>query len=256
MNKTIKLAAAVAVLFGAHFGAQAQSAPAQNEVSGVSLADARKYSRFIMSYEMTGFTTNEEAHGSFNGKDSRYLNGFGLALMHGEKLPHNIPLYIEFGLKFHMGFWGKEERKSVLGSYYTLTQRMQNMTFTVPLNINYRIKFSERMYIAPFVGLNMKVNAMLRSRGKYSDNYYKDFGIDKDKASKWHNYLSPKDENGNETTEEPWKVIQFGWQAGVAFTINDLNLGVSYGTDFIPACKSNKARINSSTLSISLAVPI
>lgn len=254
MKNLGKVAAIAAVLLGAHFGVQAQTESVKTVESEVSVSDAPKYTRLAMSYEMTGFTANDKLSGAFDGRDSRYLNGFGLALVHGSKLPHNIPLFIEIGLKFHMGFYSKDSQKNI-GKDYRYSERMQNLTFTVPLNFNYRLKISETTYVAPFVGLNMKVNAMLRSKKEFEYSFYKDFpSIDKEKATKWQNLLSSKDANGNETADEPWKVLQFGWQAGVGFNINDLYLGVSYGTDFVPAYKKDKARINSSTLSLTLAL--
>lgn len=255
MKNLGKVAAIAAVLLGVHFGVQAQTESVKTVEPEVSVSDAPKYTRFAMSYEMTGFTANDKLSGAFDDRDSRYLNGFGLALVHGSKLPHNIPLFIEIGLKFHMGFYSKDSEK-LLVKNYRYSDRMQNLTFTVTLNFNYRFKISETAYVAPFVGLNMKVNAMLRSKREFEHSYYKDFGLDKEELSKWRNLLSSKDSKGNETKDEPWKVIQFGWQAGVGFNFGDLYLGVSYGTDFVPAYKVDKARINSSTLSLTLAITL
>ena len=58
-----------------------------------------------------------------------------------------------------------------------------------------------------------------------------------------------KDDMGSK--DATWNRFQMGWHIGAGLQYNAFYLGVEYGTDFIPAFKYEKAKVNSSHQKIS-----
>lgn len=182
-------------------------------------AAAQDYNRIGASYELETLSVK---HG-----DNINLNGFGINYIHGFGLSKNIPLYLETGLKMSMGFHSDSFKEYG----YDITEDFTKMSFSVPVNVAYKVNFGNGMSLLPYTGLNFKINAL--ANVKYTEN---DEG---DKYSETINLLKG-DDSAN--------VFQLGWNLGVGFNFHSLYAGLGYGTDFIKFADD----INSSSFNLTI----
>lgn len=182
-------------------------------------AAAQDYNRIGASYELETLSVK---HG-----DNINLNGFGINYIHGFGLSKNIPLYLETGLKMSMGFHSDSFKEYG----YDITEDFTKMSFSVPVNVAYKVNFGNGMSLLPYAGLNFKINAL--ANVKYTEN---DEG---DKYSETINLLKG-DDSAN--------VFQLGWNLGVGFNFHSLYAGLGYGTDFIKFADD----INSSSFNLTI----
>lgn len=141
-------------------------------------------------------------------------NGFELGYVHGFNLSKTTPLFFQTGLKFDMGF--KSESESMQGVGVTAT--LSTMSFSVPLDISYKLVFGDEGNIAfiPFAGINLKVNALADVKATAKSH--------REKESET---ISLFDEGIG------MKHFQAGWHIGLGFQINKFYAGADFGTDFI-----------------------
>jgi hypothetical protein len=137
---------------------------------------------------------------------------------------------------------GKNEY-SEEGYYYddeTYTTKYKFFTASIPLNIAYRFSINDDVAITPYLGLNLKVHSM----GKYKEEFEggDDFYYDDDE-DEWYNLFDKDDMGGKDYT---YNRFQLGWHIGAGVQYKKFYLGISYGTDFTPLYKYNKAKINTS----------
>lgn len=188
-------------------------------------ASAQNYNRVGVSYELETWNVK---HG-----DNINLNGFGIDYIHGFGLSKNIPLYLETGLKMSMGFYSdsyrdyEEEEK--------VEENITKMSFSVPVNVAYKVNLGNNMSLLPYVGLNFKVNALANAKVTWK---YDDY-LDLESESETVNLLKGEDSAN---------VFQLGWHLGVGFNYSKFYAGLSYGTDFIKFADG----INSSSFNVTL----
>lgn len=188
-------------------------------IATVVPASAQGYNRIGASYELESLSAKYV--------DDYNLNGFGVSYIHGFGLSKSIPLYLETGLKMSMGF----HSDSYKDYGYEITEDITKMSFSVPVNVAYKVNFGNDMSLLPYLGLNFKINAL--ANAKYTEEE------DGDKYSETVNLLKG-DDSAN--------VFQLGWHVGVGFNFHSLYAGLSYGTDFIKFAEY----VNSSTFNITL----
>ena len=143
-------------------------------------------------------------------------------------------MFVETGLGFNAGFGTESE-----GDY---KQKMQNMNFKVPVNYVYRFNVADGITIAPYAGINFKLNVATKLRDEYDGQ-----------KSDWVSVFD-KDKMGSD--DLTWNRFQMGWQVGVGFSYDKYYLGIQYGTDFIPAYShkfdGGTPKVNSSNLNIAV----
>lgn len=211
--------------------------------SAAALAQNHDYNRAGISYNNTHFGYNKE----LGGKENNFSgNGFGIDYVHGFSLSSKLPMFIETGLSFNMGFssksWDKEEYSD--GTWYEDKTIGQNINLTLPVNFVYRFNVTDGFSIAPFAGINLKLHLSERFKEKCDSN-----DPDYKEESEWYSVFDKK-EMGEDGT---FNRFQMGWQVGCGFQYKPLYLGISYGTDFIPAYKYEKEKINTGNLKVSVA---
>lgn len=220
------------------------------------------YNRIGISYNNTHFGYNKEAGGS----DSNFsLNGIGIDYIHGFSLTQSCPIFLEVGVNvdFNFGSDSEESNKDfITGDYWLqskITQKKQFINFQVPVNFVYRVQATEDLTIAPYVGLNFKLNVTGKFRKdaeietNIPTNILNQIGYEESdlkEEGKWASVFDKDDMGGNDYT---WNRFQMGWHVGVGFQYKPFFLGIQYGTDFIPAFKYEKAKVNTGNLKISLA---
>lgn len=227
--------------FGCALSASAQFTGGNTKSSGsTGVADTESYNRFSLSYDNTSLSANKRMEGFFLGEDNMGLNGFGLEYTHGFSVSKTLPMFVEAGIKLSMGFGSESDEDN----YEDVIMRVQDFSFTAPINYTYRIPIGDGMNIAPYLGINLKLHAMSRYRFEYEDE-------DDDDETKWINVFDKDDMGGKNYT---WNRFQMGWQIGMGFSVNKFYIGVQYGTDFIPTFKHKKETINSGCFTAKIGI--
>lgn len=211
------------------------------------------YNRVAVAY--TNTKLSEEAFSYEN--VSLHLNGFSIEYTHGFGLSKRIPLFLEIGVNFNCGFRTETEtayysipveNETYSGSVET-KYKIQNINFNIPVNLAYKIGINEKTYCTPYVGINMRMNCMLREKIHIT--------TEENVQMQSHNMSEIKHYDTGWSTLYPEDGIhpfadgyryQIGWHAGVGMTLRKIYVGVEYGTDFTQICRG----VDSSKLAISL----
>ncbi len=255
----MKLFMAVALL-GCALSASAQftgSGSRTGNSARARVADTDPYDRFSLSYDNTHLGANDKLEGYFNGEDAMNLNGFGLEYIHGFSVSKTLPMFIETGIKFQIGFGSVSNDDYSVSGYYgdiELIQKGQQMSFSVPVNFTYRFPLGDQMNIAPYFGLNFKIHALGRMKevAKFEDDDLQDQWDDEYADEiKWYSVFDKKDMGDKDAT---WNRFQMGWHIGAGFSYKAFYVGLQYGTDFISAFKYKKYAINTGNLAIKVGL--
>lgn len=248
MKRFLTLGAIATLSYGF---ANAQFTPVYgiSEKSGI----IRDYNRVGLSYNNDAYNLDNGAKEDFEWESNPSLNGLGINYVHGFKLSSVLPMFVEVGANVNFNFGSfKLFDESYGGTIYSFKAKMQNINLQVPVNYVYRFNVSEDFSIAPYLGVNLKMNVI----GKIKEMVEATIGGQTEKEeAEWQNLYSSDDMEG-----EAWNRFQIGWQVGVGFQYSKIYLGVQYGTDFIPAYSYSesyegdtyKGKINTSSLKINL----
>ena len=155
--------------------------------------------------------------------DNIYYNGFGVGYNVDFRVSNSLPLYVGTGVNAQFLFHSDDIFETTTYDPVAITLNQTFINFNVPVNVSYRIPVANNFYMTPFAGLNFRVQA-------YGHQSMK---VDGEKYSEGTNYFSDEDMGG-----EPLKRFQMGWHAGLNFEYNRVNLGLSYGTDFVKIHKN------------------
>ena len=104
--------------------------------------------------------------------------------------------------------------------------KLNVFSVNVPINLGYKLAFSNTASIFPFVGLTLRGNVV----GNYSCDGESTNAFD------------------DELEFLKLKRFQIGWQVGVGANFNKLYIGASYGTDFSEILEDCKATMPSLTI--------
>lgn len=212
MKKSLLFAAACCLAFSA----SAQHASEMESTSFGSGDQIGNYNIVGISYDWTNVTAKEGGY-----DDSKALNGFGVEYIHGFPLSSSLPMYLEAGAKFSMGFMGEDEDWS----------KVQLMRINVPVSFAWRFNLIDNITITPYVGVDFRVNCMARQC---------------DGSGDWHSLF---DEEQYDPTA---KRFQMGWHLGARVEYNRISLGVSGGTDFIDFYKDGDYKWQTSNLAVTV----
>lgn len=245
------------MLAGALATAASASAQFANTGSNTASTDLDDYNRISVSYNNTHFGFNKEAGGS----DSDFgLNGFGLNYIHGFSVSSTLPMFVETGLNLNFGFGSDTGKKvDLYDGWIQANNKKQFINLQVLVNFAYKFAIADGVSVSPYVGLNFKFNLTGRMKADFDygydpeeyrnlDEFIEDNNLP-DSEGDWLSVFSKDDMGSKDAT---WNRFQMGWHIGAGLQYNAFYLGVEYGTDFIPAFKYEKAKVNSSDLKISL----
>lgn len=274
MSKLKVLALACTIVMSAGSASAQFTTGGGKSKASAAAAEIGDYNQFGISY------VNEKFSYDFpKGSETEDIsaNGFALKYIHGFSVSKSLPMYVETGLNVNFNFASTELGEDP----YTYTQKFQNAALAIPINFAYKFNINENVAIKPFLGLNVKLNLLGRTKMEFDDeddndgDYDYDFDYDDDydyyyssreyvdddfdygygnsdsDKPKWSSLYSKKDMGGKNSV---WNRFQLGWHVGVDFQFNKFFLGVNYGTDFIKAFSYKKYKVNSSTLNVSLGV--
>lgn len=214
-------------------------------IAALSLGASAQSSDAPASYSLAGISYDNTHLGGknfeFGSKESMGLNGFGLEYTYGHRLSSTLPMYLEAGLKFNMGFGSVTESDEE--EDYKLS--MQQMRFSLPISFAWRFNATENLAVTPYAGIDFRYNAMWRVKDEYESEGEKE-------EYDWVS-LFDKDKIGE---DETWNRFQMGWHIGVRAEYNRVFLGLSYGTDFIHAFKYDEDGYKSHVSTGNLAVTV
>lgn len=234
--------------------------------AGVSMAVAQNsdYNRVGISYDNTSYSFNDLMKLDQE-MDGVSTNGVGINYIHGFSVSSSLPIFVETGLNLNFGFGSKNigAKEEEDGYWMQAKYKFQNINLQVPVNFVYRFNVMDDFSIAPYVGLNFKLNLVSKDKTKFDHNFPSDAFDAEDMEwldGKWRNLFNSNEENmdGKDYT---WNRFQMGWHIGVGFQYKPFYLGVQYGTDFIPAYKhkfeyegvpSETYKVNTGNLKITL----
>lgn len=213
-------------------------------------AIAQDYNRVGISYNNDQYGFNKEMKSE--DYDGYSLNGVGIDYRHGFQLGEK-PMFIETGASFNFNF-GSTDWEDKLSKE---TRSYQNFNLLIPVNYVYRFNINDDFSIAPYAGINFKINMTNKYKNKYEDFEDPEYNAE----GEWINTYSDKEDKGMGDKDLTWNRFQMGWQIGVGFQYKPFYLGIQYGTDFIPAYshkyeydgKSYTPRVNVGSLRVSLA---
>ena len=188
-------------------------------------ASAEDYNRVAISYDNTHYGYNKDYKAEYDVDPSFSTNGFGLS--------NNLPMFLEVGGNVNFNFYSKTDESSIWDEPLKYKSQFQNINLQVPVNFVWRFNVVEDFTIAPYVGLNFKLNFMSRMRA-YIDGDWED-KAEEDEAKEWTNLFSDSKDKGVGDKDLTWNRFQMGWHVGVTFQYTQWSLGVQYGTDFISA---------------------
>lgn len=165
------------------------------------------------------------------GEDA-YFNGFGVGYTADFRVSNSLPLYVGTGLDLRTVF---HSDKIIDTDDYNPADIKFNETLVnlnLPVNVSYRVPVADSFYMTPKVGLDFRVQ--LYGHGKFTADGGRSEFVDEFLADNSSVDLFSKSDMG----DAAYKRFQMGWHAGVDFEYNRVNLGLSYGTDFVKIHKN------------------
>lgn len=135
------------------------------------------------------------------GKGMNTMSGFTVGYNHGFGLGAK-PMFIEVGGNFN----------------YNSSNGFSLLSLAIPVNYSYWFNVSDNISIAPYTGINFKINMY------GSNDFFKAEGT---------------------------KRFQMGWQIGVGANISKFYVGLQYGIDFLPLQKADYGKYGSYSLNTS-----
>jgi len=155
-------------------------------------SDVDNYSLLTASAGMmsSNFTNGAEGKNAFGGSIG-YLWGFNVT-------GHKLPLFVEVGPE--VNYYTSSNEELILGK-----TTAHNLSVTTPVNLVYKLRVSDKVSIAPFVGLSSRWNAMAKI------------------AADGKSYDSVSDGNASR--------FQLGLNTGVGVYFDNFYLGYRYNHD-------------------------
>jgi len=170
-------------------------------------AQSENYSRIYASYVRGN--ANQEM-----GKYSEDMdqNGFNVGYAYGLNISGTLPLFLEYGAE--LNYLTMDESSDFLKN------DAKFLHVSIPVNVVYQFSvMDDFMHIAPYAGVNFKLNLM--GKNKVKDSY----GDESEEIN-----FFDEDDMGDNTA----KRFQLGMNAGVNFYVGHLMLGYRYQYDFMP----------------------
>ena len=170
-----------------------------------------------------------------SGASNVYFNGYGVGYNIDVRVSKNLPLYVGTGLDVRFVFNNRNITDDLDFDPVFIKAQSTLINFNLPINVSYRVPVANNFYMTPFAGLDLRVQAYGNTSLKIAvpDNT-PDAVVDRLEALDHDINLFSESDMGNEY----WERFQMGWHAGVNFEYNNVNLGLSYGTDFVKLHKN------------------
>ena len=140
-------------------------------------------------------------------------------------------MFVETGANVDFLFGNKSFKESEDGDWWEDKFKFQNINIQVPVNFVYRFNLTEGVSLDPYIGLNFKLHLTEKYKNEFSDS-------DGDKYEGDWVSVFDDGEKAMDGKDYTWNRFQMGWHAGLNFEYSRVNLGLSYGTDFVKIHKN------------------
>lgn len=218
---------------------------------GFSSTENTPYNVLSVGYTYNNMSVDQK------GAEDTSLNGFNINYLHGFSLSSTLPMYLEAGLRFSMGFNSESNGDDYdyddddyyrartraydydydydYDDYYGEDCDMSKMlaSIAVPVNFAWRFRLGENLYVKPYAGLDFKLHIIGRTKYTFGDE------------SETANWFDKKDMGGKDYT---FNRFQVGWHVGASLQYSKFIIGLDYGTDFNEIAK----KTNTSTLNVNV----
>jgi len=209
--KTIKY------LLGALLMSLATMANAQSTSNNLSIdfkagANTSEYKRYYASFASMVITTDMALS-----EDKEKARGINFGLVKGKNISNGkLPLFLEYGLEATWVRYHDEDTEENEDWYYskivTKDELSINMvSLAIPLNVVYSISLMNGEYeVAPYAGLNVKVNVIGIAKDKSSETRYDgDRVVDEESGTEKAHFFTKDD-----TDDSPANRFQLGMNLG------------------------------------------
>lgn len=163
--------------------------------------------------------------------DNSYFNGVGAGYTIDFRVSNTIPLYVGTGLNIR-GVFDKD--KIAINNEEDLVNMDVKSTLVnlnLPINVSYRVPVADNFYLTPQLGLDFRVQVYGQSKLDLNSDFPE---LNKLVSQDSKVNLFSKNDLGDNRLRR----FQMGWHAGLNFEYSRVNLGLSYGTDFIKIHKN------------------
>lgn len=170
-----------------------------------------------------------------SGASNAYFNGYGVGYNIDIRVSDTHPLYVGTGLDLRFVFNNRNITDDMDYDPVFIKAQSTLINFNLPVNVSYRVPVADRFYLTPFAGLDFRLQAYGNTSLKISiPENTPDEVIDQVERIDRDINLFSSDDMGSEHLRR----FQMGWHAGVTFEYNNVNLGLTYGTDFVKLHKN------------------
>lgn len=117
--------------------------------------------------------------------------------------------------------------------------RSTMIALTIPVAVSYKLSFNNGLYVAPYVGVQFKLNLIGQYKTKYTGNdketkkYWEDHG-----KTNW--FSDDSSDKGGMGKDGAWNRFQMGWRIGANFGYKKFNFNIGYAGDISPLYKYDK----------------
>ena len=163
--------------------------------------------------------------------DNSYFNGVGAGYTIDFRVSNTIPLYVGTGLNIR-GVFDKD--KIAINNEEDLVNMDVKSTLVnlnLPINVSYRVPVADNFYLTPQLGLDFRVQVYGQSKLDLNSDFPE---LNKLVSQDSKVNLFSKNDLGDNRMRR----FQMGWHAGLNFEYSRVNLGLSYGTDFVKIHKN------------------
>ena len=205
------------------------------------------YNRISLGLSSLKIKDSEKEEVLVYDEESIGMKGLDINYMHGFSMTGHFPLYLEVGGRLTINHYKKSENEyEDEDNYYDMEAKTNVMALSIPVNATYKHTFSNGMYIAPFVGLHLRLNMIGKLKMKEKNVYRGHVEFDNDDNI---NLFNGGEEGG--VDEEDCKRVQFGGQLGVNLGYKTWNLGFAYYLD-TPFYKDSEFKLKSSEVALTV----
>lgn len=117
--------------------------------------------------------------------------------------------------------------------------RSTMIALTIPVTVSYKLAFNNGLYVAPYLGVQFKLNLIGQTKTKYTGNdketkkYWEDHG-----KTNW--FSDDSSDKGGMGKDGAWNRFQMGWRIGANFGYKKFNFNIGYAGDISPLYKYDK----------------
>lgn len=161
-----------------------------------------------------GLFSDYDAAGYFGNVDCFGMIGANVGYAHAFRLTSSVPLFLEAGGE--LNYISGTEAGVAYGQYVDFNVKMLNIQ--IPVNVTYHIPATDKFAIAPYLGVNLKVNAIGTFKFNDGDAY---------------SLFSSKDMNNVFGLGDAANRVQVGMNLGVNFILSEkFTFGYRFQQDF------------------------